>query len=440
MPVEVPISSDHVCRAFLRAADLEPQRRVDFFADLRSTLRDAFGEAMADAGVAAPTCEVRPVLSRSRAVDSGPPIQHRSGHGQKLQSLDAAFCAGYGIDGYSASAINYQCGPHAGLPSLRAFLDVDRFSAGNIVVALTPGSREVRFVPSVPMRIVGHITESGPRKRKPYVAALGVHFERAGLRALLGDAIRVVEHAACEIAWLDEVVVDSLRFPMFYICRYCGKLHTCECFRAHTDRDEHRRHLRGRSELLERVEAVGFVRGLCHLCRGGVPRLSYGHPMYYSSFGQRYRPYIELFARRAGERAEADRRAAENKTRAHFGFPAIGERWTSETILLRVVETLVAPREVVHHYRGKELQGLELDVWIPELKMGIEYQGEQHYKAIKHWGGDEGLAKRQSYDRRKRALCKQLGYTLIEFGFDEELTEAAVQSRLKRHLAAIAPA
>ena len=65
-------------------------------------------------------------------------------------------------------------------------------------------------------------------------------------------------------------------------------------------------------------------------------------------------------------------KAAENEARAHFGFPAIGERWTSETILLRVVEALVAPREVVHHYRGKELEGLEL-TWVPELRLGIEY-------------------------------------------------------------------
>ncbi|MDX2093059.1 MAG: hypothetical protein SFX73_34775 [Kofleriaceae bacterium] len=439
MPVEVPISNGNIRRAFLRAVDPTPQGRGHFVTGLRATLLDAFGTAMTDAGIATPSCEVRPQLSRARAVDSSSPIQHRSGCRWELQSLDAAFCAGYGIDDYSASAINYLCGTHAKLPSLRAFLEIDRFSAGNILVALPPGSGEVCFVPSAPMRIVGHITDTGPRKRKPYVVALGVHFENSGLRDLLGDAVQLVEHATCDIAWLDEVVVDCLRFPIFYLCRYCGRLHTCECFRAHIDRDEHRRHLSGRSELSERLESLEFVAGLCHLCRGGVPRHSYGHPMYYSSFGQRYLPYIELFARRAGARADADRRAAENEARTQFGFPAIGERWTSETVLFRVVEALVAPREVIHHYRGKELEGLELDVWIPELKVGIEYQGEQHYAAIKHWGGDEGLAKRQSNDRRKRALCKRLGFTLIEFRFDEELTEAAVFSRLKRHLPSSVP-
>ena len=134
-----------------------------------------------------------------------------------------------------------------------------------------------------------------------------------------------------------------------------------------------------------------------------------------------------------------ERRVVENQVRARFGFPAIGERWGSETILFRVVQALVAPHETSHHDRGKELEGLELDIWIPELKLGIEYQGEQHYEAIKHWGGEDGLAKRKANDHRKRALCKNLGYTLVEFRFDEELTEAVVLSRIKRHLPPIDP-
>lgn len=434
VPIEVPISSDHVRRAFMRAVDLAPMRRADFFADLRTMLRTSFGEAMAEAGVQPAGWDVRPQLSRTRAVDDGTPIQHRAGYDRKLVSLDAAFCAGYGIDDYSAKAINYLCGPHAEMPSLRAFLDVDLFSAGNILVSLTPGTTEVRFVPSAPMRLVGHIADTGPRKRKPYVAALGVHFERQGLRELLGDGANLVEHARCEVTWLDEIHVGTIHFPILYICRYCGRLHACECFRPHFDMQMDIRRFVAREENRERMESLAFTSGLCHLCRDGVPRHRYGHPMYYSSFAQRFLPYVELFARRAGIPLGPERRAAENEARAHFGFPAIGERWTSETILFRVVEALVAPREVVHHYRGKELGGLELDVWVPELRLGIEYQGEQHYEAIKHWGGDEGLARRQSNDRRKRALCKQLGYTLIEFRFDEELTEAAVQSRLKRHI------
>ena len=235
MPIEVPVSRDHVRRAFMRAVDLASTKRADFFADLRSMLRVSFEEAMVEAGVQPARWDVRPQLSRARAVDSDTPIQHRAGYDRKLVSLDAAFCAGYGIDDYSAKAINYLCGPHADLPSLRAFLDVDLFSAGNIVVPLTPGSAAVRFVPLAPMRIVGHVADTGPRKRKPYVAALGVHFEREGLQELLGGGAELIDHARCEVAWLDEVHVGTVHFPILYICRYCGMLHACECFQPHFD-------------------------------------------------------------------------------------------------------------------------------------------------------------------------------------------------------------
>lgn len=103
-------------------------------------------------------------------------------------------------------------------------------------------------------------------------------------------------------------------------------------------------------------------------------------------------------------------------------------------MLFRVVQQLFAPAEVVHHYRGEELAGLELDIWVPELKLGIEYQGAQHYQPVAHWGGEEGLAKRRANDRRKKRICHELGYALVEFMHTEELSESLVASKLKRFL------
>lgn len=120
--------------------------------------------------------------------------------------------------------------------------------------------------------------------------------------------------------------------------------------------------------------------------------------------------------------------------RERFGYPRIGERWVSETGLFKIIQTLFATKDVIFHYRGEELNGLEIDLWIPEYKLAIEYQGKQHFHVIDHWGGKEGLEKRKERDRLKQKLCKDLGYNLIEFKYDEDLAIEVMEKKLRRYL------
>ena len=60
---------------------------------------------------------------------------------------------------------------------------------------------------------------------------------------------------------------------------------------------------------------------------------------------------------------------------------------------------------------------MELDVWIPSKKIGIEYQGEQHFFPVKHWGGQAALHKLQERDREKRIACKINGIKLVEIPY-----------------------
>lgn len=47
----------------------------------------------------------------------------------------------------------------------------------------------------------------------------------------------------------------------------------------------------------------------------------------------------------------------------------------------------------------------------------IEYQGEQHFKSIDFFGGDEKFLKQQEYDNKKRDFCKQNNLKLIEIPY-----------------------
>ena len=48
---------------------------------------------------------------------------------------------------------------------------------------------------------------------------------------------------------------------------------------------------------------------------------------------------------------------------------------------------------------------LELDIYVPELLLGLEYQGEQHFKPIHYFGEYET---QQLRDEEKRQACKQV--------------------------------
>lgn len=53
---------------------------------------------------------------------------------------------------------------------------------------------------------------------------------------------------------------------------------------------------------------------------------------------------------------------------------------------------------------------IELDVYVESLKLAVEYQGEQHYKAI-HWSSD--FVTQQIRDEEKRRACKQVLKTVV---------------------------
>lgn len=76
-----------------------------------------------------------------------------------------------------------------------------------------------------------------------------------------------------------------------------------------------------------------------------------------------------------------------------------------------------------------------------ELMCLIEFEGEQHYRSIKTWGGDEGLRKRKRNDRIKRNYCQINNIPLIEIPYwdednidlilDKEFKEIAHKNNIK---------
>lgn len=56
-----------------------------------------------------------------------------------------------------------------------------------------------------------------------------------------------------------------------------------------------------------------------------------------------------------------------------------------------------------------------LDFYLPEYNVAIECQGGQHFKSVKHFGGDEKFKRRTELDKQKLKLCKENNIKLFYF-------------------------
>ena len=103
-------------------------------------------------------------------------------------------------------------------------------------------------------------------------------------------------------------------------------------------------------------------------------------------------------------------------------------RWVNESTLFTTVKKLYS--DAIYQYRSPWLGQQSLDVFIPSLNLGIEYQGEQHYRPIDLFGGEEGFRNLIERDLRKEMLCQKNGVTLLKWKYTEELSSVKVQQRI----------
>ena len=178
--------------------------------------------------------------------------------------------------------------------------------------------------------------------------------------------------------------------------------------------------------VLTLLRNADYADGLCHFCIGRQHGEDAIGDWYGPQITQHYGPYVDLLVRRDGMDARTAR--AEAKRRLSIS------RWTREDELYRLVERLFPARTIRREASPPWLGRQRLDIYLPELKLAIEHQGEQHYRPVEAFGGTEAFARTQERDERKRALCAQNGVTVVDVRFDAPLTLPSLRSRLRRWL------
>ena len=133
---------------------------------------------------------------------------------------------------------------------------------------------------------------------------------------------------------------------------------------------------------------------------------------------------IALYEERDGFRT--DWRMERTKIRTKLTAEGIIKpKWKHELSLFRVVKELYP--DTLYQYRPEWLGLQSLDLYIPSIQTGIEYQGIQHYFPVSFFGGEEALAQRQELDKIKKQLCVNNGVRLIEWPYSTEPTAENVK-------------
>ena len=75
-----------------------------------------------------------------------------------------------------------------------------------------------------------------------------------------------------------------------------------------------------------------------------------------------------------------------------------------------------------------------LDFYLPEYKIAIECQGEQHFEPIKHFGGENKYKLQQERDKRKKQLCKENGIDLLYYTTYKNVKEDEITFKNKEKI------
>lgn len=105
-------------------------------------------------------------------------------------------------------------------------------------------------------------------------------------------------------------------------------------------------------------------------------------------------------------------------------------KWSSEQKLYSMVVKYF--NDAIYQYRADWLGLQSLDVFIPSLKLGIEYQGKQHYESVPIFDGEHRFELQKRRDKEKREKCISKNVLLIEWKYDEKINQEVLKEKLNQ--------
>ncbi len=178
--------------------------------------------------------------------------------------------------------------------------------------------------------------------------------------------------------------------------------------------------------VINLLDHAFYADGLCHFCISERHGEDAPFEWYGSQVQKHFEPYVDLLVRGT----DMDTRTAKSEVKRRLSISP----WLREAELYQSVVKLFPTKTIRREASPPWLGQQRLDIYLPELALAIEHQGEQHYRPIEIFGGEQAFTMNQERDKRKRTLCQENGVTIVEVRFDDPLTLPSLRSRLRRWL------
>lgn len=100
---------------------------------------------------------------------------------------------------------------------------------------------------------------------------------------------------------------------------------------------------------------------------------------------------------------------------------------------LKIIVEEIFPNQIIQlEYNVADRGGLFIDIFLPALDIGFEYDGEQHFKFIEHFHGDrQTFAAARRRDLSKDDACQAKNITLIRVAYNEPMDKNSILEKIE---------
>ena len=367
-------------------------------------LEDSVSQALGDRLIKAPRAIVHPGYYRNRFEN----LQHLRAEGYSTWYPKLIFATGKSdaltvsevtAAGFDMGYIKYG----GGIELSYRYMSKELKTQVNHTVQLN-----ILTISALTFEYAAQILEQGSEIEQPYIANLAVGFHN-----FIDDRIE-----GFRVVSFDHVITGRRAFCSCHRVAHEAMLADIKARAISYVRDS------WPYRTISLLESAAYGDELCHFCvanRHGEDAVA---DWYGAQIRTHFGPYVDFLVRST----EMDERTATAEAKRRLSI----SRWVREDELYGLVARLF-PRNTIRREASPSWLGQQrLDIYLPELKLAIEHQGEQHYRPVGAFGGEQAFPRTQERDERKRTLCQEHGVTVVDIRFDAPLTLPSLRSRLRR--------